>query len=99
MEKDNNNGLLIKLKAYKILAEIRSRMLSRLESEARTKLQYSKNDPESLIQFIESIGYPDKWEYYGTLSKEDKEVMETIEYLLKEEPSTQFFRRKSPTKY
>lgn len=70
------------LKAYKILANIRGAMLSRIEHEARNKTEYCKDKPEESQKWMEYIADPSKWDYCGLLKKEEKAVLETLEYLL-----------------
>ncbi len=73
---------LMELKAYKMLAQIRGRFMSSVVHNAKNKLEYSKDKPEELFKFTESIGNPEKWDYYGVLDLKDKHIMEILEYLL-----------------
>lgn len=75
----------IELKAYKLLAQIRGSMLSKITFEARNRVEYDKDKPEKSQLWMEYISNPDKWDYCGILSKEDKHVLETIEYLLNDD--------------
>jgi len=70
------------LKAYKLLAKIRGVMLSRIEHEARNKAEYCKDKPEDSQKWMEYIANPEKWDYCGLLAKEEKKVLEVLEYLL-----------------
>lgn len=72
----------MKLKAYKLLAEIHESMISRITHEARTRTEYGKDKPEESQKWMEYIGNPAKWDYCGLLKKEDIKVLETLEYLL-----------------
>lgn len=76
---------VMKLKTYKLLAEIRGKFLSRIISDARNKTEYFKDNVEELSKFTEFIANPKKWDYCGMLSKEDIKVLETLEYLLDDE--------------
>lgn len=71
----------MELKAYKLLAQLRGNILGKIELEARRKFEFS-NDPEEHKKVLENISNPAKWDYCGLLNKEDKKVLETLEYLL-----------------
>jgi hypothetical protein len=73
------------LKAYKLLAQLRGQMLSRIEHEAKNKTEYCKDKPEKSQELMEYISNPAKWDHCGLLSKEDKKVLETLEYLLNDD--------------
>ena len=75
---------LIKLKLYQLLAEIQKNMLNKIQREARNNVEYLKDNDKSdnAILWMEYISNPAKWEYSSILSKEDKKLLETIEYLL-----------------
>jgi len=77
----------MELKAYKLLAELRRQMLSRIKHEARLKTEFCKDKPEESQLWMEYISNPAKWDYCGIISKEDKKVLETLEYLLDDEMS------------
>lgn len=83
----------MELKAYKMLAQIRGSMLSSIRQRAMNKVEYGKIEkPEELTDLYEYIANPDKWEYCGLLSKEQKAILETLEYLLNDD-------QKEPFKY
>lgn len=92
------NNDLIKLKAYKLLSEIRGRILARIQNDAINKVQYSKDDSKELLELLQFIANPEKWDYSGLCSKTDKEVLEVLEYLLNDN-STEIFRRKAPSSF
>ncbi len=75
----------MELKAYKLLAQLRGQMLGKISHEAKNKAEYLKDKPEEAQLWMEYISNPAKWDYCGLLSKEDKKVLETIEYLLNDE--------------
>jgi len=75
----------MELKAYKLLAQIRSGMLERIKMEAMNKVEYCKDEPEESQKWMEYISNPDKWDYCGLLNKENKATLETIEYLLNDD--------------
>lgn len=75
----------MKLKAYQLLSEIKDKMLRKIMQEARNRTEYDKDKPEESALWMEYISNPDKWEYCGLLSDQDKKVMETLEYLLNDE--------------
>jgi len=72
----------IELKAYKLLAKIRGKMLSKIQHEARNKVEFCKDKPEEYQKWIEYIANPEKWDYCGLLKKEEKKELEILEYLL-----------------
>lgn len=72
----------MELKAYKLLSQLRGRMLNRIQMEARNKTEYCKDKPEDSAEWMEYISNPARWDYCGLLSQEDKSALETIEYLL-----------------
>lgn len=83
MENDN-----MKLKAYKRLAELRGKMFSKILYEARNKTEYAhldSNTEKEIRKWIGAIANPDKWEYFGILSKEDMRELETLEFLLNDD--------------
>lgn len=75
----------IEIKAYKLLAEIRGNMLSKIQHQARICVEYKKEKPDELYEWFEYIANPDKWDYCGILKKEDKAVLEVLEYLLNDD--------------
>jgi len=72
----------MELKAYKMLAQIRGSMLSTIEREARNKVEYCKDKPEESQKWMGHIANPEKWDFCGLLRKEDKKLLEMLEYLL-----------------
>jgi len=72
----------MELKAYKLLAQLRYDMLSRIQNEARNKVEYRKDKPEESQQLLEYIANPAKWDHCGLLRKEDKKLLEILEFLL-----------------
>jgi len=72
----------MELKAYKLLAELQGRLLARIKDKIRNKVEYCKDKPDEIFELMEYISNPAKWDYCGLLSKEDKAVLETIEFLL-----------------
>ncbi len=78
-------SLLMELKAYKLLAELRGNMLSFIRNEAKTKIVYNSNKPEEMSKLLLHIADPSKWNYCGLLKNEDKKVLETLEYLLNDD--------------
>ena len=77
----------MELKAYKLLAQLRLQMLNHVRREARNCVEYRKDKPEDVFKVMEHISNPGKLEYCGLIRKEDKLVMETLEYLLNDELS------------
>ncbi len=75
----------MELKAYKMLAELRSSMLERIRHEARNRVEYPNTEPNQSVIWMEYISNPAKWDHCGLLRKEDIAVMETLEYLLNDE--------------
>lgn len=75
----------MKEKAYKRLAEIRGGMLMGLLQRARTHVEYNKEKPEEIFQFVEYLSKPEKWDYCGMLNATAKAEMELLEYLLDDE--------------
>ncbi len=72
----------IESKAYRLLAEIREKMLSRIIFEAKNHVEYKKDKPEDSQKFMEYISDASKWDYCGLLSKEDKAILEVLEYIV-----------------
>ena len=75
----------MELKAYKLLAQLRGSALSAIQHNASNKTQYCKDDTEEIKKWLEYIGNPGKWDYCGILSKKDKKVLETLEYLVNDD--------------
>ena len=75
----------IELKAYKMLAEIRKMMLSRINSKLANCVEYRKGNPEEIFEIIQNLTNPEKWDYCSLLDEEDKKVLETLEYLIDDE--------------
>lgn len=72
----------MELKAYKILYETYLRMFMRIRTTACNCVEYRKDKPEEVFKEMEYISNPDKWDYCGILNKQDKAVLETLQYLL-----------------
>ena len=72
----------MELKAYKLLAELRGRLIGSIIHECRNKRDYCKDKPEELFKLIESIVTPEKWDYHGILDKKDQEIINVLEYLI-----------------
>lgn len=45
-------------------------------------VEYRQDKPEDVMKEMEHIADASKWDYSGLLNKEDKAVLETLEYLL-----------------
>ena len=74
----------IEYKAYKLLAELRKSLLTKIVHEAKNKVQYSDN-PEDMKKWMEYISNPEKWDYSGIMRKEDLRIMEVLEYLVNDD--------------
>lgn len=72
----------IELKAYYLLSRIRGAMLSRIEHEAKNKAMYCTEKPEESQLWMGYIADSSKWDYCGLLKKEEKSVLEVLEFLL-----------------
>lgn len=75
----------MEFKAYKLLAQIRKDIIWKIQNEARNRIQYCKEKPEEFAKLVEYISNPGKWDYCGLLNKEDKRVLEVVEYLLNDD--------------
>ena len=78
----NNMTKDIEFKAYKLLSDIRGRMLSSIDSKAKIAVEYRKSKPEEMHEDFKYIADPAKWDHASILSKENKAVLEVLEYLL-----------------
>jgi len=72
----------MELKVYQLLAKIRNGMLSKIRHEAINKTEYCQDKPDRVLEWMEFIANPAKWDYSGLLSKEDKKLLEVLEYLI-----------------
>lgn len=70
------------LKAYKMLATIYAGMFHTVRSTAMRCVEYRQDKPEEVMKEMEHIANPDKWDYCGLLNKDNKAVLETLEFLL-----------------
>jgi len=73
----------MELKAYKKIAEIRQSMLSSIQQRAMGMVAYNKGEkPDDMLKEFEYIANPAKWDYCGLLSKDEKAVLEMLEFLV-----------------
>jgi tyrosyl-tRNA synthetase len=72
----------MELKAYKKLEDLYSSMFWVVMDKIRRCVEYRKDKPDDIYQELLNISNPDKWDYCGVISKEDKAVLEMLEYLL-----------------
>lgn len=75
----------MELKATKMLLNIYSGMFSSIRQTARNCVEYRKDKPDEVFKEMEHIANPAKWDYCGLLNKEDKAILETLEYLLNDD--------------
>jgi hypothetical protein len=83
------------LKIQKKLASLRDSMLNTIYHRAVNLLQYSKDKPDEFVNFVESIAMPEKWDYNGILSKEDKQLLEFLEFLA-DDKKTEVYKLRNP---
>lgn len=86
----------IKLKIHEMLHSIYARMFTRVLYTARNCVEYRKDKPEEVMKEMENIANPEKWDYSGLLSKEDKRVLETLEYLLSDRKELSRYKEWKP---
>lgn len=75
----------LELKAYQELARLHGQLLSSLIYKAKHTMEYFKDNPEEMKKAMEFMATPNKWDHSGLLSKEDKKVLEMLEYLINDE--------------
>lgn len=84
---------LMELKAWKLLAQIRGRMISTIVNKAQNKVEYCFDTLKEHQELMGYIANPAKWDYCGILNTEDKTQMELLEYLLEDEAKEIYKRR------
>lgn len=72
----------MELKATKMLMKIYRSMFFQIRQRAMNCVEYRKDKPEDVYEQMAHIANPAKWDYSGLITKEDKAVLETLEYLL-----------------
>lgn len=73
----------INKKAIQELAKIDRQLLHGILSRVRNLVEYDHvHTHEDMVKTLENIATPEKWDYIGLCSKEEKSNKELLEYLL-----------------
>ena len=76
----------VKHKALKELAQINENLLRGILGRIRNAVEYSHiQTDEDRLKLLTNIATPDKWNYIGLISNEDKAIKEVLEYLMDKE--------------
>ena len=73
----------IEFKAYKLLYEKKTELLSVIRHQARMRSEYGK--PEESVRQLEVIGDSSLWDEAGIMNQGDIDIINVLEYLINDE--------------